>query len=89
MVKSIFSFRSFRILTVGGICIRIVTSPPWSLRNITKAVLYRMVTEGARAEPFDRKERMATNNPYQVLVEGFARLLSEGQALSPAGLIND
>jgi len=42
-----------------------------------------MVTEGARAEPFDRKERMATNNPYQVLVEGFARLLSDGQALSP------
>ncbi len=30
---------------------------------------------------------MATNNPYQVLVEGFARLLSEGEALRPAGLI--
>jgi N-acetylglucosamine malate deacetylase 1 len=30
---------------------------------------------------------MATNNPYQALVEGFARLLSQGQALSPAGLI--
>jgi LmbE family N-acetylglucosaminyl deacetylase len=30
---------------------------------------------------------MATNNPYQALVEGFARLLSEGEALSPAGLI--
>ena len=29
---------------------------------------------------------MATNNPYQALVEGFARLLSEGEALSPAGL---
>ena len=30
---------------------------------------------------------MATNNPYQALVEGFARLLSESQALSQAGLI--
>jgi len=30
---------------------------------------------------------MATNNPYQALVEGFARLLSEGEAFSPAGLI--
>ena len=30
---------------------------------------------------------MATNNPYQALVEGFGRLLSEGEALSPAGLI--
>jgi LmbE family N-acetylglucosaminyl deacetylase len=29
---------------------------------------------------------MATNNPYQALVEGFARLLGEGEALSPAGL---
>jgi hypothetical protein len=46
-----------------------------------------VVTEAARAEPFDREERMATNNPYQALVEGFARLLSQGQALSPAGLI--
>ena len=30
---------------------------------------------------------MATNNPYQALVEGFSRLLSEGERLSPAGLI--
>jgi N-acetylglucosamine malate deacetylase 1 len=30
---------------------------------------------------------MATNNPYQVLVEGYGRLLSEGEALRPAGLI--
>src|SRR6516164_3967273 len=30
---------------------------------------------------------MATNNSYQALVEGFARLLSEGEALNPAGLI--
>src|SRR6266576_5417259 len=30
---------------------------------------------------------MATNNPYQALIEGFARLLTEGEALSPAGLI--
>jgi LmbE family N-acetylglucosaminyl deacetylase len=30
---------------------------------------------------------MATNNPYQALVEGFARLLSEGEALAPARLI--
>jgi LmbE family N-acetylglucosaminyl deacetylase len=30
---------------------------------------------------------METNNPYRALVEGFARLLSEGEALSPAGLI--
>jgi N-acetylglucosamine malate deacetylase 1 len=30
---------------------------------------------------------METNNPYQALVEGFARLLSEGEALGPAGLI--
>jgi LmbE family N-acetylglucosaminyl deacetylase len=30
---------------------------------------------------------METNNPYQTLVEGFARLLSEGEALSPVGLI--
>src|SRR6516162_4761833 len=30
---------------------------------------------------------METNNPYQALVEGFARLLSEGEALSSAGLI--
>ncbi|MBV8525712.1 MAG: PIG-L family deacetylase [Acetobacteraceae bacterium] len=30
---------------------------------------------------------MATDNPYQALVEGFARLLSQGEALSPAGLI--
>jgi len=30
---------------------------------------------------------METNNPYQALVEGFARLLSEGEALSPVGLI--
>ena len=28
-----------------------------------------------------------TNNPYRTLVEGFARLLSEGEALSPLGLI--
>jgi LmbE family N-acetylglucosaminyl deacetylase len=30
---------------------------------------------------------MATNNPYQPLIEHFARLLTEGEALSPAGLI--
>ena len=30
---------------------------------------------------------MATNNPYQALIEGFARLLTEGEALSPGGLI--
>jgi len=30
---------------------------------------------------------MATNDPYQALVEGFARLLNEGEALSPLGLI--
>jgi N-acetylglucosamine malate deacetylase 1 len=30
---------------------------------------------------------MAANNPYQALVESFARLLSEGEALSPVGLI--
>jgi N-acetylglucosamine malate deacetylase 1 len=30
---------------------------------------------------------MQTNNSYLALVEGFARLLSEGEALSPAGLI--
>jgi LmbE family N-acetylglucosaminyl deacetylase len=30
---------------------------------------------------------MATNNPYQALVEGFTRLLSEGEGLSPAGLV--
>jgi LmbE family N-acetylglucosaminyl deacetylase len=29
---------------------------------------------------------MATNNPYRALVENFARLLSEGEALSPVGL---
>ena len=31
---------------------------------------------------------MATNNPYQALVEGFSRLLSEGERLSPVGLIS-
>jgi LmbE family N-acetylglucosaminyl deacetylase len=30
---------------------------------------------------------MATNNPYQSLVDGFSRLLSEGEAISPVGLI--
>jgi LmbE family N-acetylglucosaminyl deacetylase len=30
---------------------------------------------------------MATDNPYQALVEGFARLLRDGETLSPAGLI--
>jgi N-acetylglucosamine malate deacetylase 1 len=30
---------------------------------------------------------METENPYQALVEGFARLLSEGEALRPVGLI--
>ena len=30
---------------------------------------------------------MAANNPYEALVEGFARLLSEGEALSPVGLV--
>jgi hypothetical protein len=30
---------------------------------------------------------MATNNPYEALVEGFARLLTEGEALNPFGLI--
>jgi N-acetylglucosamine malate deacetylase 1 len=30
---------------------------------------------------------MATTNPYQSLVDGFARLLSEGEAISPLGLI--
>ena len=30
---------------------------------------------------------MATNNPYQALVDGFARLLTEGEALRPVGLI--
>lgn len=29
---------------------------------------------------------MALNNPYQTFVDGFARLLTEGAALSPAGL---
>jgi LmbE family N-acetylglucosaminyl deacetylase len=29
---------------------------------------------------------MATHNPYQVWVDGFARLLTAGEALSPAGL---
>jgi LmbE family N-acetylglucosaminyl deacetylase len=38
----------------------------------------------------DRQEikiPMATNNPYQALVDGFARLLTEGEALSSVGLI--
>jgi N-acetylglucosamine malate deacetylase 1 len=30
---------------------------------------------------------MATNNPYQSLVDGFAGLLSEGEAISPLGLV--
>jgi LmbE family N-acetylglucosaminyl deacetylase len=30
---------------------------------------------------------MAMNNPYRTLVEGFARLLTEGDALSPTGLV--
>jgi len=30
---------------------------------------------------------MATNNPYQAVVEGFSRLLSEGEGLSLAGLV--
>ena len=30
---------------------------------------------------------MATNNPYQALVDGFARLLTEGEVLKPAVLI--
>jgi LmbE family N-acetylglucosaminyl deacetylase len=30
---------------------------------------------------------MVVNNPYQALVEGFARLLSEGEELSPARLV--
>ena len=30
---------------------------------------------------------MATNNPYQSLVDGFARLLTEGAAINPDGLI--
>jgi N-acetylglucosamine malate deacetylase 1 len=30
---------------------------------------------------------VATNNPYQPLIERFAQLLTEGEALSPAGLI--
>ena len=30
---------------------------------------------------------MTTNNPYQNLVDGFARLLTEGEAVSPGGLI--
>ena len=30
---------------------------------------------------------MATNNPYQALVDGFARLLTEGETLSPGELI--
>jgi LmbE family N-acetylglucosaminyl deacetylase len=32
------------------------------------------------------KEPMATNNPYRAWVDGFARLLTEGEALSSAGL---
>jgi N-acetylglucosamine malate deacetylase 1 len=35
----------------------------------------------------NKETLMATNNSYQALVEGFARLLSEGDALSPAGLV--
>jgi N-acetylglucosamine malate deacetylase 1 len=31
-------------------------------------------------------QTMALNNPYQAFVDGFARLLTEGAALSPAGL---
>jgi N-acetylglucosamine malate deacetylase 1 len=31
---------------------------------------------------------MATNNPYYSLVDRFARLLNEGEAISPAGLIS-
>jgi hypothetical protein len=30
---------------------------------------------------------VATNNPYQALVDGFARLLTKGEAISPVGLI--
>ena len=30
---------------------------------------------------------MPTNNPYQAFVDGFARLLTEGEALGPVGLI--
>ena len=30
---------------------------------------------------------MATNNPYQSLVDGFSRLLSEGEAISPVELV--
>ena len=62
--------------------IKIVTSPPWTLRNITKAVLYRMVTEGARG-----LSHLTERNGWQRTIQGFAWLLSEGQALSPAGLI--
>jgi N-acetylglucosamine malate deacetylase 1 len=32
-------------------------------------------------------QTMALNNPYQAFVDGFARLLTEGAALSPAGFI--
>jgi hypothetical protein len=35
----------------------------------------------------NKETLMATNNSYQALVEGFARLLSEGDALSSAGLV--
>jgi hypothetical protein len=31
---------------------------------------------------------MATNNPYYSLVDRFARLLNEGEAISPVGLIS-
>ena len=33
------------------------------------------------------KEPMTTNNPYQALVDGFARLLTDGEKVSPGRLI--
>jgi hypothetical protein len=50
---------------------------------IRKAIQNQPLTETGRKI----KKPMATNIPYQALVDGFARLLTEGEAFSPSGLI--
>jgi hypothetical protein len=85
VVRSIFSFRSFRIPTVGGIWYKDGNFSPLDLEKYHESGFVPYGNGSSTGSAIERKEQMATNNPYQALVEGFARLLSQGEALSPGG----
>jgi hypothetical protein len=46
-----------------------------------------MCNGNSTGSAIERKEQMATNNPYRAFVDSFARLLTEGEVLGSAGLV--